>query len=44
MAFETPDGQVIIEIDGDDKKLKQALREATNAIDHESGKWEKAVL
>lgn len=42
MAFGTPDGRVIIEIDGDDKKLKQALREATNAIDHESGKWEKA--
>ena len=36
------DGQVVFEIEGDTRGIKDALRETTNAIDKESRKWENA--
>ena len=36
------DGQVVFEIEGDTKGIKDALKETTNAIDKESQKWDTA--
>ena len=36
------DGQVVFEIEGDNRGIKQALRDTTNVIDSESRKWEKS--
>ena len=38
-----PDGQVVFEIQGDNKPLKQALSESTSAIQKESKNWDNAV-
>ena len=37
------DGQVVFEIEGDNRTLKQTLNETTNAIEKESKKWDKAA-
>ena len=37
------DGQVVFEISGDNKPLKQSLTDATNSIKNESAKWEKSA-
>lgn len=37
------DGQVVFEINGDNRKVKDALRDTTNAIESESKNWDKAA-
>ena len=37
------DGQVVFEISGDNKGIKQTLSDTTSAIDSESKKWDKAA-
>ena len=37
------DGQVVFEIEGDNRTLKQTLNETPNAIEKESRKWDKAA-
>ena len=38
-----PDGQVVFEISGDNKKVKQALNDTTSAIEREGKKWDAAA-
>ena len=38
-----PDGQVVFEISGDNRKVKQALNDTTAAIEKEGKKWDQAA-
>lgn len=38
-----PDGQVVFEISGDNKKIKQALDDTTSAIEREGKRWDAAA-
>lgn len=38
-----PDGQVVFEINGDNRKVQDVLRDTTNAIEREDKKWERAA-
>jgi hypothetical protein len=38
-----PDGQVVFEIEGDNRPIKQTLNDTTGAIEKESKKWDKAA-
>ena len=37
------DGQVVFEISGDNRKVQDALRDTTTAIEREGKKWDKAA-
>jgi hypothetical protein len=39
-----PDGQVVFEINGDNLKLNDVLRDTTSDIERESKKWDKAAI
>jgi len=38
-----PDGQVVFEINGDNRKINDVLRDTTNDIEREGKKWDKAA-